>query len=62
MGEEYGGLVGPPGPPGVCSCNLTQMLHSFTLPDMIPGPPGVAGIDGKPGPPGTSVSLDLLKW
>lgn len=48
--------MGPPGPPGVCSCNLTTFLNSLTLQDMIPGPPGVPGIDGKAGPPGTSVS------
>ena len=48
--------MGPPGPPGVCSCNFTTFLNSLTLPDAIPGPPGVAGIDGKAGPPGTSVS------
>lgn len=51
-----GGIMGPPGPPGVCSCNLTTFLNSLTLQDMIPGPPGVPGIDGKAGPPGTSVS------
>jgi hypothetical protein len=51
-----GGIMGPPGPPGVCSCNLTTFLNSLTLQDAIPGPPGVPGIDGKAGPPGTSVS------
>ena len=51
-----GGIMGPPGPPGVCSCNLTTFLNSLSLQDAIPGPPGLPGIDGKAGPPGTSVS------
>ena len=54
-----GGIMGPPGPPGVCSCNLTTFLNSLSLQDAIPGPPGVPGIDGKAGPPGTSVSQHL---
>lgn len=48
--------MGPPGPPGVCSCNLTSFIQNMMLPDLIPGPPGIPGIDGKAGPPGTSVS------
>jgi hypothetical protein len=54
--------MGPPGPPGVCSCNLTTFLNSLTLQDAIPGPPGVPGIDGKAGPPGTSVSQLEEHW
>jgi len=54
--------MGPPGPPGVCSCNLTTFLNSLSLQDAIPGPPGVPGIDGKAGPPGTSVSQRLLVY
>lgn len=53
---QFGGIMGPPGPPGVCSCNLTTFLNSLSLQDAIPGPPGVPGVDGKAGPPGTSVS------
>lgn len=49
------GFAGPPGPPGVCSCNLTEMLNSFSHPDIIPGPPGIPGIDGKLGAPGSPV-------
>ena len=52
-----GGLMGPPGPPGVCSCNLTTLVNSLSLQDATPGPPGLPGIDGKAGPPGTSVNL-----
>ena len=54
--------MGPPGPPGVCSCNLTTFLNSLSLQDAIPGPPGVPGIDGKAGPPGTSVSQHLCMY
>lgn len=61
-GKFGGSAVGPPGPPGVCSCNLTSFIANLTLPDLIPGPPGVPGIDGKAGPPGTSVSLKILHF
>lgn len=53
--DSYG-VQGPPGPPGVCSCNMSHLLASFVMPDLISGPPGEPGRDGKAGPPGPAVS------
>jgi hypothetical protein len=54
------GPEGPQGPPGVCACNATMMLAGMTLPDLITGPPGIPGKDGRAGPPGTSVRNDNI--
>ncbi|XP_050545563.1 collagen alpha-1(XVIII) chain-like isoform X2 [Daktulosphaira vitifoliae] len=43
------GVLGPRGPPGVCSCNLTTLFAPGNIPDLLPGPPGIPGIDGKTG-------------
>ncbi|XP_050420760.1 collagen alpha-1(XVIII) chain-like [Adelges cooleyi] len=43
------GVVGPRGPPGVCSCNLTTLFAPGNIPELLPGPPGNPGTDGKTG-------------
>lgn len=50
------GLIGPRGPPGECSCNLTTLFGPDNIPELLPGPPGNPGTDGKMGLTGLPVS------
>lgn len=50
-------MSGPRGPPGICSCNLTTLFAPGNIPELLPGPPGNPGIDGKMGLTGLPVSV-----
>ena len=39
-------------PQGSCTCNVTSIMESFTMPKMLTGPPGPPGREGKAGVPG----------
>lgn len=52
--------MGPQGPPGICACNLSVLFDGHTIPELLPGPRGLPGIDGKTGSPGVPVSLDFF--
>lgn len=54
------GVSGPRGPPGVCSCNLTTLFAPGNIPELLPGPPGNPGIDGKIGLTGLPVGIIII--
>ncbi|XP_025195746.1 collagen alpha-1(XVIII) chain-like isoform X2 [Melanaphis sacchari] len=53
------GVSGPRGPPGVCSCNLTTLFAPGKIPELLQGPPGNPGIDGKMGLTGLPGAVGL---
>lgn len=44
-------------PTGKCTCNITEMMKSFTMPETLQGPQGPPGADGRTGSPGLTVSF-----
>lgn len=54
------GASGPRGPPGVCSCNLTTLFAPGNVPELLPGPQGNPGVDGKIGLTGLPVSMIIV--
>lgn len=54
------GVSGPRGPPGICSCNLTTLFAPGNIPELLQGPPGNPGTDGKMGMTGLPVSIHVV--